>query len=170
MNPRMLTAMCFAVSWSCPCGRVSADSMDAWPRYAHDGALTARSSLHGNIVKPQSRWSFSVAGRELLLEIIPTKGEHTLSLVAEESGTALVPAKVPSREPLQLDLDGTGTLRPAFESYHERWGKILADVPGLQRVAWNQTWTDQKVCRLQLFAYDRGFNQLGLIWQTDPPE
>jgi len=66
--------------------------------------------------------------------------------------------------------DGTGTLRPAFESYHERWAKILADVPGFQRVAWNQTWTDQKICRLQLFAYDRGFNQPRLVWQTDPPE
>src|SRR5216117_2627071 len=106
MNPRVLIAMCFVVAWSCPCRRVSADSTDAWPGYAHDGALTARSSLHGNIVKPQSRWSFSVAGRELLLEIIPIKGEHTLRLVAEEFGTPIVPPKVPSPGPLQLDLDG----------------------------------------------------------------
>jgi len=172
MHPGKLTAMCFAASLSFQCAWVTAGSResDAWPRYAHDGALTARSSLHGNIVKPQSRWSFSVAGRELLVEIIPTNGIHTLRLVAEEASTALVAPKVPSPGPLQLDLDGTGTLRPAFESHHERWAKILADVPGFQRVAWNQTWTDQKVCRLQLFAYDRGFNQPRLVWQTDPPE
>src|SRR5262245_50993457 len=127
MNPRKLAAMGFVVSLSCQCGWAAADprETDAWPRYAHDGALTPRSSLHGNIVKPQSRWSFSVAGRELLVEIVPAKGEHTLRLVGEEASTAVVPSKVPSPAPLQLDLDGTGTLRPVFETYHERWAKIL---------------------------------------------
>ena len=31
------------------------------------------------------------------------------------------------------------------ETFHQRWAKILPDVPGLQRVAWNHTWTDEKV-------------------------
>src|SRR2546425_12833335 len=69
-----------------------------------------------------------------------------------------------------LNLDGSGTLRPATESYHERWAKILPNVKGLQRVAWNQTWTDKKVCGPQLFAYDQGFDKPRLVWQTDPPE
>jgi outer membrane protein assembly factor BamB len=72
--------------------------------------------------------------------------------------------------PRRLDLDGTGTVRPAVETYHERWARVLPGVKGWQRVAWSHTWTDQKVCRLQLFAYDQGFNAPRLVWQTDPPE
>ena len=74
------------------------------------------------------------------------------------------------RWPAQRDLDGTGTLRPATETFHERWAPMLPGVKGRQRVAWNFTWTDQKVCRLQLFAYDQGWDQSRLVWQIDPPE
>jgi outer membrane protein assembly factor BamB len=72
--------------------------------------------------------------------------------------------------PPQRDIDGRGTLRPAVESFHERWAKILPGVPGYQRVGWNHTWTDQAVCRLQLFAYDRGFDRPRCVWQSAPPE
>jgi hypothetical protein len=86
--------------------------------------------------------------------------------------TAVVPPPQPlaPASPPLLDLDGRSTRRPAVESHHERWAKILPDVPGLQRVAWNYTWTDQKVCRLQLFAYDQGFDRPRCVWETDPPE
>ncbi|MFV2067620.1 MAG: hypothetical protein ACC645_11630 [Pirellulales bacterium] len=70
----------------------------------------------------------------------------------------------------RLDIDGSGTLRPAPETFHTRWAKILPGVAGLQRVAWNHTWTDQKVCRLQLFAYDQGEDHPRRVWETDPPE
>ena len=143
---------------------------DGWPRYAHDPALTARSPLHGNITKPQIRWSCSVGGRELLVEILPAKGEHPLRLVAKNAAVVGREHKIPKPGPSALDLDGSGILHPALESYHERWAKILPNVKGLQRVAWNQTWTDQKVCRLQLFAYDQGFDKSRLVWQTEPPE
>src|SRR5205823_10398221 len=149
-------------------GSPSRDS-DAWPRYAHDGELTARSSLHGNITKPQTRWSYSAAGRELLVEIVSAKGEHALHLGAKETAVKLDPKVVVPAAPL-LDLDGSGTLRPASETFHERWAKILLNVKGLQRTAWTHTWMDQKVCRLQLFAYDRGFDKPRMVWQTDPPE
>src|SRR5437879_5177216 len=56
-----------------------------WPRYAHDPALTARSPLHGNVKKPQTRWSYSVGGRELQAEILPAKGEHPLRFVAKDA-------------------------------------------------------------------------------------
>jgi len=143
---------------------------DGWPRYAHDPALTAHSPLHGNIVKPQTRWSHSAGGRELLVEVLPTEGAHPLRLMAKDTDTVTHEPKVPKPRPSALDLDGSGTLRPALESYHERWAKILPNVKGLQRVAWSHTWTDQKVCRLQLFAYDQGFDKPRLVWQTDPPE
>ena len=34
-----------------------------------------------------------------------------------------------------------------LESAHERWAKILPDVPGMQRVTWNNTWTVEPVAR-----------------------
>ncbi|PYK58247.1 MAG: hypothetical protein DME21_16045, partial [Verrucomicrobia bacterium] len=143
---------------------------DGWPRYAHDPALSARSPLHGNTTKPQTLWSYSVGGRELLIEMLPANGKHALHLVAKDAAPLSLVPRVPRPAPKALDLDGSGTLRSAVENYHERWAKILPDVKGLQRVAWSHTWTDQKVCRLQLFAYDQGFDNPRLVWQSDPPE
>src|SRR3989440_8413050 len=150
-------------------GAVSAAS-DEWPRYAHDPALTARSSLTGRISKPRTLWSYSTAGRELTIEIASKKGAHQLRFTANDPLPTNSSPRFSSPGPLHLDMDGSGLLRPVQESYHERWAKILPELKGWQRVAWNQTWTDQKVCRLQLFAYDQGFNKPRLVWQTDPPE
>jgi outer membrane protein assembly factor BamB len=140
-----------------------------WPRYGHDQALTGRSGIGGEIQVPQVAWTYSLAGRELLVELTPASGEHRLRLSAGvESEPGLRGIALPG--PPELDLDGSGVLRPARESFHERWAKILPDVAGRQRVAWSHTWTDQKVCRLQLFAYDEGFDRPRRVWETDPPE
>ncbi|MGC8639334.1 MAG: FG-GAP repeat domain-containing protein [Isosphaeraceae bacterium] len=140
-----------------------------WPRYGYDGALTGRTPARGAITAPRVAWTFSVAGRELLVVLQGGPGEHQATLDAgargEPGGEAVAPAG-----PLRLDIDGRGTLRPALETYHERWAKILPKVAGSQRVCWNHTWTDQPVCRLQLFAYDRGFEHPRLVWESNPPE
>src|SRR5688572_18778543 len=168
----LVRAVCWLLFLAAPIGGVmpGATESDGWPRYAHDPALTARSPLHGNITKPQIRWSYSVGGRELLIESLTTKGEHPLRFVAKDAAVVRREPKIPKPGPIALDLDGSGILHSALESYYERWAKILPNVKGLQRVAWNQTWTDQKVCRLQLFAYDQGHDKPRLVWQTDPPE
>jgi len=145
-------------------------SSSDWPRYAHDGALTGHSPLKGNISQPHTAWSFSTAGRELLLEIVSAQGGHRLKMSAGELAAFAAPRASQPRAPRLLDLDGTGTLRAVHETFHERWAKILPDVKGWQRVAWNQTWTDEQVCRLQLFAYDQGFGKPRLVWQSEPPE
>ncbi len=142
---------------------------EGWPRYGQDPALTGRSPIRGNIDAPHVAWTCSLAGRELLIELTPEAGEHPLRLAAD-AAVEPAPRGVALAGHLQLDLDGSGVLRPAQESYHERWARILPDVAGHQRVAWNHTWTDQKVCRLQLFAYDKGFDRPRRIWETDPPE
>ncbi len=151
-----------------PVPATSAAAQD-WPRYGHDGALTGRSPVRGAITTPHVAWTYSVAGRELRVELEPAPGEHRATLesaaVAEPASPDFLPAGPP-----KLDIEGRGTQRPAVESFHERWAKILPDVPGYQRVAWNQTWTDQAVCRLQLFAYDRGFDQPRRVWESNPPE
>ena len=140
-----------------------------WPRYGHDGALTGRTAARGAITAPRVAWSYPLAGREILVALEPVAGAHRLALDATSTPRP-GPAPASPAGPLRLDLDGSGTLRPAAETFHERWAKILFGVAGYQRVAWNQVWTDQPVCRLQLFAYDRGFDQPRLVWQTDPPE
>ena len=95
--------------------------------------------------------------------------KHHLTLPSsaniESDSQTLTPAGA-----LELDIAGSGTLQEVHETFHERWAKILPEVAGVQRVAWNHTWTDQKVCRLQMFAYDQGKDQPRRVWETDPPE
>jgi hypothetical protein len=112
-----------------------------WPRYAHDGGLTGRSAIRGAIAAPRVAWSYSVAGRELRLELDPAPSEHRAGLDASAAAEAASPKLAPAGPALR-DIDGRGTLRPAAESHHERWAKILPGVAGYQRVAWNHTWTD----------------------------
>jgi len=140
-----------------------------WPRYGHDGALTGRCPIRGAITVPHVAWTYSVAGRQLRLELDPAPGECRVTLSATAAAEPGSPRFLPAG-PLQLDLDGRGRLRPAVESFHERWAKILPGISGYQRVAWDHTWTDQPVCHLQLFAYDRGFDQPRRVWQSAPPE
>lgn len=142
---------------------------DEWPRYAREPRLTGRSPLHGDIATPYLSWTCSLAGRQLLLELTPGPSSTT-RLIPSSHASFSKPSVVALPEPPTRDLDGSGKLRPAPDSFHERWAKILPDVPGLQTVAWSHTWTDQKVSRLRLFAYDKGFDQPRQVWQTDPPE
>ena len=140
-----------------------------WPRYGHDGALSGRSAARGSMTQPRVAWSVDLSGQELLVELRPAAGEHRPSPPAAQVDSSGSPRLTPAGAAL-LDLDGSGVPRPAPESFHERWAKILPDVPGLQRVAWNHTWTDQEVCQLQLFAYDQGHDQPRRVWESQPPE
>jgi len=140
-----------------------------WPRYGHDGSLSGRSPIRGAIAAPHVAWTCSLAGRELCLELEPAPGEHRATLSATAAAAPGSPRFAAAGAPL-VDLDGRGAQRPAVESFHERWAKILPGVPGYQRVCWSHTWTDQAVCRLQLFAYDRGFDQARCVWESAPPD
>src|SRR5437762_4725068 len=104
---RVVYLLSLAAALACGAAPGSGES-DGWPRYAHDPALTARSPLHGNITKPQIRWSCSVGGRELLVEILPAKGEHPLRLVAKDAAVVGREHKIPKPGPIALDLDGSG--------------------------------------------------------------
>src|SRR5258708_6720040 len=142
-TPKWVRVVCL-ILWLAPlaCGAApGSGESDGWPRYAHDPALTARSPLHGTITRPQTHWSYSAGGRELLVEILPAKGKHPLRFVATDAATDSFEPKVPRPGTIALDLDGSGTLRPALESYHERWAKILPDVKGLPPVSSSHTCT-----------------------------
>src|SRR5947207_14862519 len=110
-TPEWVRVVCW-LPWlaALACGAVPGmGESDDWPRYAHDPGLTARSPLHGNITKPQTRWSYSAAGRELLIEIVSAKGEHKLHFDKETASVKLEPNLSPAG-PNLLDLDGSGTL------------------------------------------------------------
>ena len=101
---------------------------DDWPRYGHDRALTGRSPLMGDIDSPRVAWTYSFAGRELLVELTPETGGHDLCLDADtkiEPG----PHGIAPPAPPELDLDGSGVLRPVRESYHERWARFSPTRP-----------------------------------------
>jgi len=137
---------------------------DEWPRYGHDAALTGRTALRGDIESPRAAWSISLGGEELSVEIRPEAGDHSLELPAPtRDPTSVQVAVQPAR-----DADGTGKLRTLAESYHERWADILPGVRGLERVAWDQTWTTAPICRLELFAHDEGFEKPRRVWQSEP--
>jgi len=162
---RSAAVMSLAMSLLCAAAPSRESAAQDWPRYGHDGSLTGRSALVGAIATPQVSWSLPLAGRELAVEFTPAEGEHPLLLSANSDLASPSPDWRPVGPALR-DIDGSGTLRSAAETFHERWAKILPDVPGLQRVAWNYTWTDQKVCRLQLFAYDQGWDQPRRVWKA----
>jgi len=140
---------------------------DDWPRYGHDGALTGRTSLTGDLVQPHERWSISLAGGQWELELTPAPGKHALSLSGNQGGQ-LQQRTIPLPAPLQLDVDGTGSLRPVVETAQSRWARILPGVRGWQQTRWTQTGTTAKVSRLELIAYDQGQDRPRTVWRSEP--
>ena len=132
---------------------------DDWPRYGHDGALTGRSSLAGDIVEPRLAWSFSVAGSAATVAVLPGSGD------AEARLELPPPAKAPVAE-----LESSWGLGRGPETHHARWADLVPGVPGVEHVAWDNTWTTAPICRLQCFAHEPGKAEPRLLWQTDPPE
>ena len=120
------------------------------------------------MTEPHVLWSYPLTGRELWLELSPAEGEQALSLSASSAATA----GSPDWRPAGPAAGGHRRRAPAarLRDVSRTLGRVLPDVPGWQRVAWNYTWTDQKVCRLQLFAYDRRRGPPRLVWESDPPE
>lgn len=128
----------------------AAAPVDEWTRYGHDPALTGRSSLKGRITQPREAWRYEAVGVDLLINCRREAGEHRLLIPSPP--TASAPAESHAQK----------------ETYHERWADLVPTVHGVERVAWNHTWTTEKVCRLQCFAFDQGIPRM--LWETDPPE
>ncbi len=137
---------------------------DEWPRYGRDGALTGRTLLKGDLENPRPAWSISLAGEELDLELRPEPGRRALRIPGDLETVKPRALQLPG--PALRDLDGSGILRPAAETYHERWAEILPGQKGLQRIAWDNTWTTAKICHLELFAYDQGWDRPRRVWQS----
>src|SRR5262245_42442821 len=86
-------------------GRAQPTDSSDWPRYGHDGALTGRSPLHGNISKPRTAWSYSTAGRELLIEVVSAQGGHRLKIGADEMASLVAQPARQTPAPRLLALD-----------------------------------------------------------------
>lgn len=135
---------------------------DAWPQYAHDGALTGRTMLRGDLRSPRTAWSLSLAGTQMDVELIPQSGTFRVDTSAALSESVVAPAAAPLR-----DVDGSGNLRAVVENHQQRWAKILPDVAGLQQIRWDQTRTTAKTCHLQLVAFDQGYDQPRVVWNSE---
>ena len=109
----------------------------------------------------------SLAGENLTIEVRPGEGRHELRR-PNSSPASADREPLPIAGPVGLDIDGTGTLRDARETLSLRYARILPDVPGYQQVTWNETWTTAKICRLQLFAFDQGYDKPRLVWKSEP--
>ncbi len=142
---------------------------DEWPRYGHDAALTGRTSLRGDIETPRCVWPVAIGGHSLDVEL-RANGGHAATRLSDSSPGAASPRTVSQPGPPLVDVDGSGKPRPAPESYHERWADMLPAVPGLERVAWDNTWTTARICHLELFAHDNGADRPRRIWQSEPED
>ena len=142
---------------------------DCWPRYAHDAALTGRTTLRGDIVSPREAWSLSLAGSQLEMELRPTPGQHTATLPGAPD------AKLGERQlvapgPALLDIDGSGTPQPIQESYSARWAHVLPGVAGWQQLQWDHLRSTDKISHLSLIAYDQGYDKPRTVWRSEPED
>jgi len=69
-----------------------------------------------------------------------------------------------------LDIDGSGTLRPAEERLHERWAHVLPGVSGLQQTQWDHLRSTDKISHLKLIAYDQRPDKPRTVWQSEPED
>src|SRR5262245_42164865 len=90
----------------------AAGADDEWPRYGHDGALTGRTALKGDLKQPREAWTVALGGEEWELQVRPEPGSRTLRLPADAPAVA-VPRRLEPPGYALLDLDGSGTPRPA---------------------------------------------------------
>ncbi|MCH2202153.1 MAG: hypothetical protein MK102_09290 [Fuerstiella sp.] len=144
-------------------------SDDAWPRYAHDAALTGRTPLKGDIRTPRESWSMSLTGIQLDVELSATDGEHVVPLhngLNQLTG----PRKSTFTSPRRMDITGTGRLVPVTETPASRWGRILPHVKGIQNVRWNHSETTERICQLELIAWDMGVDEPRTVWQSKPED
>ena len=138
---------------------------DSWPRYAHDPGLTGRTALQGDIYSPRESWSVSLAGTDLEIELLPVAGQHAVDMASPLHQRTVIPVNAPL-----FDIDGSGTLRPMAESHQFRWARILPNVKGYQQVRWDKTQTTEKISRLELIAYDQGYQQPRTVWRSEPED
>lgn len=154
--PPALTTAAFAVT-TASLAIAPLHAEDDWPRYGHDGALTGRSSLAGDILEPRLAWNFAVAGTTTTLALLAESGVASVTVPGPVDAGAGNPVK-------PWDLEA------GRETHHARWADLLPDVPGLEQVAWDNTWTTAPICRLECFVHEPGSDKPRRVWQTDPPE
>ncbi len=111
-----------------------------WWESRGDRRLSGRSMLKGDIVTPAIAWKYRVSARETLLAATLKAGEHQVTLPTED---VLVPgtsrerllAEMSAAPPLyDLDQNGQPTSDSINQPYNTKLGKVLSDVPGLQRI------------------------------------
>ena len=148
---------------------VASAAAQDWPRYGHDGALTGRCSIpapsrhlrwRGRIRWPAGNclWNFS-----LLLANSVSRWKWPLPPISASPSSC-------RRARHSWTSTAAEHCGPPRNRSTSAGPKSCPASPGTSESAGITPGPIRPVCRLQLFAYDRGFDQPRCVWQSDPPE
>jgi hypothetical protein len=135
-----------------------------WLSDGGDPGRTRRVRGGVDLIAPRIRHDIPTAARESLVVVSPHVGaasathggEHVALPVERQIAFGL-------RAPL-LDVAGEGALVDPPSAPAARWGKFLADVPGLQRLSWTTGWGPAG--SLQMHSFERGVDDPRLVWEA----
>ena len=160
-----------------------------WPVFSHDHARTGRTDAVGHITRPGIAWQKDFSARDTFLEAAGSSGSRTYEVLRNDK-TPPVTDRLRccwGLSPPPLDIAGDGRLVDALPTspwdtrggglngynpdFYARWGKFLADIPGLQRLGWTTVKTDRaftegEKCYLQMHSFEHGLHEPHLIWQA----
>ncbi len=127
-------ALGHASAWTAKAERYRAGD---WPQFRRDQQMTGRSTLKGDIAKPEVEWRHFIGQRETLLAVqFGDAGSSRLTLPNADRETdqyEAIRARWGFGKP-SYDLDGDGRLTTVEQSQFHKIGKFLPDWPGLQKL------------------------------------
>ena len=143
-----------------------------WPMERHDPQMTGRTPLKARMSQaPKMMWRHYLGlwGNHLIVEAQPGTQEQ-LPLPSHAFGQSYLSERMVEwglRLP-PVDLDGAGTLVEPPNQAAVKLGKLLPDVPGLQRVEFDNAFSIGAEANYgRLYAHDIDPNQPRLVWQTE---
>jgi len=164
MKKSFLFSLLLIIMIGIPCMSEENSAMKNWPQFRGDRALTGHSDLKGHIETPEIKWNHFIGARETLLKVKFGGGSARRSLPsmdmrAEVYETMFIDWKI--GRPINaddyggsrwvigmgtpmMDLDGNGELTPVPNDPLYKVGKFLPDVPGLQKVESETTFTKSR--------------------------
>ncbi|MGQ9730393.1 MAG: hypothetical protein ACUVX8_03895, partial [Candidatus Zipacnadales bacterium] len=129
-----------------------------WPVYRGDTRLTGHQPMPGKVVRPKIIWTMACRVEEALTVIGEEGADSDQLPEAWEAMFGITP-------PLRVLTPG-GTAVPLPLSPSERVADLLLEVPGLERVVFDDAFSGKPELRGHLFAHD--VREPRLLWETDP--
>ena len=143
-----------------------------WPMHRYDPQMTGRTLLKAEMHKaPETVWRYYLGlWNNHLLLTSATEKSATIDLPKTVFGRDYLGSKAISwglRRP-PVDIDGRETTIDLPNRSEIKLAKLLADLPGLQRVEFDNAFSEgAEENRGRLIAYDQGADNPRQIWQTE---